>query len=240
MTYGIMLENIVRIFPIEDDWYRGLKGDLGAGVSYTKSSKVLQINTDYNIYYVISKWRFINNFSYVSSKVGDDPASLRIQVVFQALYALPQKWVVSELNSFTRNDELGIKSRFSFSAGIGNNIVLTERQRLLLLSGIARNSEVDIESSAVNTNYEWPFALHHTIYSFLRPNLSSSTSLTSFVGITEKGRYRFDGSTDITWEFVTNVKLKLTIYYNFDNKTLVGKASTEDYGTVLSLSIQLK
>jgi hypothetical protein len=240
LRYGVKLVNVIRIFPLESEWYRGFKGDLGAGVSYTKSSDVLQINTDYNLYYIIKRWRLTNDFSYISTTTGNDSPSIRIEANFQALYSLPHKWVLSEINSFNRNDELGIRARISFGAGAGYNLVQTEKQRLLLQTGVLQNSEKDIESNTYNGNFEWPVTLQHTIYSFLRPNLTSTTAISSYVGVTEAGRYRLDASTDITWEFVINYKLKLSLYYNFDNKTLVGKTSTEDYGTILSLAIQLK
>lgn len=239
-THGLRLADIVRIFPLEEEWYRGFKGNLGAGVSYTKSSDVLTANAEYNLYYVISKWKFRNDFSFISTKNDNEVASIRVQTNFQALYALPHRWVLSEINSFNRNDELGIRSRISFGAGGGNNLVQTDRQGLLVLTGFIQNNEKNIESDAFISNFEWPVALQHTIYNFLRPDLTSATYLSSFVGITEKGRYRFDASTDVTWEFIKNVKLQVTVYYNFDNKIVEGKPSEQDYGTVLSLIVDLK
>jgi hypothetical protein len=238
--HSLMLADVVRMFPLEEEWYRGFKGSVGGGINYTKSSDVFNINLDYNLYYVISKWRFINNFSYIETSTNKEAPSVRLQIDFQGLYSLPGRWVLSEINSFNRNDELGIKSRISFGIGAGYNLVVTDRQRLLALSGIVQNSEKSIESNDVVSNFEWPVSLQHTVYSFLSPNLTSSTSLTSFVGITEKGRLRFDASTDITWEFIKNVDLQLSIYYNFDNKVVEGKLSQKDYGTVLSLIFDLK
>ncbi len=236
----LMMENLLRIFPLEDEWYRGFKGSVGAGISYTKSSDVLTANAEYNLYYVISKWRFRNNFSFISTKTDGEAPSLRIETNFQALYALPNKWVLSEINSFNRNDELGIKARISFGLGGGNNIVQTDRQRLLILTGIMQNSEKNIESDKVVSNFEWPVTIQHTVYSFMRPDLTSAIYLASYVGITEKGRYRFDSNAEIAWEFIKDIKLQVSVYYNFDNKVVEGKTSEQDYGTVLSFIVDLK
>jgi sRNA-binding regulator protein Hfq len=239
-SHSINLADVVRVFPLEDDWYRGFKGNLGAGLNYAKSSDVLTANVEYNLYYIISKWRFINDFSYIATRTESEATSVRIQLNFQALYTLPDRWVLSEISSFARNDELGIKSRISFNLGGGNNLIQTEKQRLLILSGIVHNSERSIESSAVKSNFEWPVSLQHIIYSFSNPDLSSSSEITSYVGITEKDRYRIDASTDVTWEFINNVSLQFTFYYNYDNKEVEGKTSKRDYGTVLSLLVDLK
>ncbi|MFI5218957.1 MAG: DUF481 domain-containing protein [Bacteroidia bacterium] len=239
-AHTINLADVVRIFPLEDDWYRGIKGSVGAGLNYAKSSDVFTSNAEYNLYYIISKWRFINDFSYISTKSKDEPTSVRLQINFQALYALPDKWELYELNAFNRNDELGISSRISFGAGGGNNLVQSDRQRLLVLTGILQNSEKNIETNDVVSNFEWPATIRHTIYSFASPDLTSATEISSYVGITEKGRYRFDASTDITWEFINNVSLQLSFYYNYDNKVVEGKTSQKDYGTVLSLLVDLK
>lgn len=238
--YGIMLENIIRIFPLESEWYRGFKGNVGAGLSYTKSSDVFQVNADYDLYYIIKKWRIMNDFSFISTSTSSANASIRTQVNFQGLYALHKKWVLSEINSFNRNDELGISSRFSIGIGGGNSVVQTDRQRLLVLTGIIQNFERDIESNKAVGNLEWPLTLQHSIYSFVKPNLTSTTSIAAFVGLTEKGRYRLDASTDLTWEFITNLNLKLTFYYNYDNKLVEGKLSKKDYGTIISLELKLK
>ena len=56
----------------------------------------------------------------------------------------------------------------------------------------------DIESEEIKANTEWPFSIQQTIYSFIKRNLSTSTTLASSIGITEKGRFRFDASTDLT------------------------------------------
>ena len=86
--YGLRLENIVRIFPLESEWYRGIKGDLGGGVSYTKSSDVLRLNAEYNLYYVISKWRLINNFSYIETTTSDEEPTVSVDLDLEARYAL--------------------------------------------------------------------------------------------------------------------------------------------------------
>jgi hypothetical protein len=240
LKYGLMLENIVRIFPLESEWYRGIKGDLGGGISYTKSSDVLRLNAEYNLYYIISKWRLINNFSYIETTTNDEEPTIRVDLDLELRYALRHRWLLSEINSFNRNDELGIKSRFSIGVAGGNSFVQTDRQRLLFLTGILQNAEKDVDTKEVSTNTEWPFYLEHTVYSFIKPDLSTTTSVVSYVGITDKGRYRLDASTDITWEFVKNFKLQLSVYYNYDNKNLEGKNSKKDYGTVFSLLLNLR
>ena len=97
-----------------------------------------------------------------------------------------------------------------------------------------------VNATDVLTNLEWPVSLQHTVYSFANPNLSSSTYITSYVGVTEKGRYRLDGNVDLTWEFIKDLKLQFSIYYNYDNKVVEGKSSKEDYGTSLTLHVDLK
>jgi hypothetical protein len=240
LRYGLYLHDIVRIFPIETDWYRGFKGDLGGGISYTKSSDIWRLNTEYNIYYVVSKWRFVNNLSYIEDIENGESQALRIQFDLQALYALKHRWLLSEINSFNRNDELGIRARYSFGLGVGNNVVQNDIQRLLILTGISNNREKNTESNDFAFYVEWPVTLQHTIYSFIKPNLSSTIGAISYVGITESERYRFDASADITWEFVKNFKLSFSIYYNYDNKVIEEKKSTDDYGTVVSLLLNLR
>jgi hypothetical protein len=238
--YSMMLENIVRMYPLEEDWYRGFKGTLGGGFNYAKSSELLNINFDYNLYYVVKRWRIINNFSYVETSTHEEDRSVRLSTDLTGLYSLKGQWVLSELVALNRNDELGIKSRISFGTGGGYNLIVTEKARLLALSGILQNTEKNIESSASISNFELPVTLQHTIYSFIRPDLSTTTEIAYYKGLTESKRYRVDISADISWEFIKWTKLKLSVYYDYDNKEVEGKNSKEDYGTVISLLIDLK
>jgi hypothetical protein len=238
--YGKKLNELIRIFPIESEWYRGFKGDLGGGVSYTKSSDILRINAEYNLYYVISKWRLINNFSYIETSDNNTDPTATINLDLEARYALHRKWILAEINSFNRNDELGIKARYSAGLGGGNSIIQTEKQRLLIMTGIIGNAEKAVESDSFTFNAEWPVSLEHTVYSFIRPNLSSTIKIISYTGISEQGRYRLDASADLSWEFIKNFKLQFSVYYNYDNKILAGKNSKEDFGTVLSLLLDLR
>ncbi|ESU28237.1 hypothetical protein FLJC2902T_15840 [Flavobacterium limnosediminis JC2902] len=236
----IKFEDILRIFPLEEKWYEGFKGDIGAGVSYSKSSEVLRVSAESNLFYVISRWRFVNNFSYIATSTESSDYSVRIQENLQEFYSLHKKWVLYQANSFNRNDELGIDAKLSFGFGIGNNLVITERQRLLLFTGFLQNFEDTIETDKLVSNSEWPVTLQHSVYSFISPNLSSTFKLGSYVGITEKDRYRFDMSADLTWEIINNFKIQFTFYYNYDNKNIVGKSTKEDSGTELSLILELK
>jgi hypothetical protein len=239
-TYTITLEDIAHLYPLEDKWYRGFKGTLGGGFNYTKSSDVLNINFDYNIHYVKKKWLFINNLSYIETSTHEEDGTVRLSVDLAALYSLPGRWVLSGINSYNRNDELGIKSRISFGVGGGYNLVLTERQRLLALTGVIQNTETNVGSNTAVSNFELPLTLNHTVYSFLRPDLTSTTEISYYEGLTEGNRYRVDISTDITWAILKWMDLKLSFYYDFDNKNVEGKESQEDYGTVLSLLVDLK
>jgi len=236
----IKLDEVLRIFPLEVKWWRGFKGDIGGGVNYTKSSEVLRITGESRLYYVNSRWRFVNDFSYMATSTESEDVSVRIQENLQEFYALPKKWVLYQSNSFNRNDELGIDAKVSFGLGIGNNLVLTERQRLLVFTGFLQNFEDNINTEKYFTNSEWPVTLQHTVYSFISPNLQSTTKLASYVGITDKGRYRFDATTDITWEIITNFKIQFSFYYNYDNKYIIGKNTKKDYGTELSFLLDLK
>jgi hypothetical protein len=240
VPFSIRLEDVVRIYPMEDQWYRGFKGDAGAGISYDKASEVLRINMDYNLYYILSRWSFYNSFSFIETSTQENEPSYRIQANLMELYSLPKKWVLAENTSFTRNDELGVRARISFNLGGGNSLVQTDRQRLLLLTGIVHVLERDAESQSMTTSREWPFSVQYTVYSFDSPNLSSTVTATSFVGITEKGRYRLDTKADVSWEFIPNLQLQVSFYYNFDNKIIEGKNTQDDYGTALSLRLELK
>ena len=238
--FSLPLADVVRIYPMEERWYRGFKGDAGAGISFDKASSVLRVNVDYHLYYILSRWNFVNDFSFLETGTRQDDPSYRVHFSLMELYSLPKKWVLSEISSFNRNDELGIRSRISFNLGGGNSPVQTERQRLLALTGFVYVLERDIESQDLVNSQEWAISVQHTIYSFANPNISSTLAATSFVGITEKGRYRLDTKADISWEFITDLKLQFSLYFNYDNKAIEGKTSKQDYGTAISLHLDLK
>jgi hypothetical protein len=76
-----------------------------------------------------------------SVKVYSPAVGTVIQFTLQEFYTLQNKWFLYEQNSFNRNDELGIDAKISFGIGGGNFIVLTEKQKLKVFSGILQNFE---------------------------------------------------------------------------------------------------
>jgi hypothetical protein len=155
---------------------------------------------------------------------------------------LRDRWLWFANASLQENDELGVDGRLLVGGGAGRFAIQSRRQELLLGIGLTANLENALGSSdpsdsgsdrdASLEGYlsgEWRYFKLHT------PKSDVTLTAALFPGITESGRLRGDARVRYRQEFVQDLFLNLTYYYNFDTDPPAGALSESDYGIVTSL-----
>ena len=118
----------------------------------------------------------------------------------------------------------------------------TQSQELLLGVGLTANIENALgdpdladSGSGRDTSLEgllygqWNYFKLHT------PKSNVDLTVSLYPGITESDRVRGDARLRYRQEFVKDLFLNLTYYYNYDSDPPIGAASESDYGVVTSL-----
>lgn len=237
-------ETIVYIQPIKGKW--GLRGNLdnslSIGMSYTQASDVLQWNVSASSRYRTDK--YVASASYDSlitnNGTGLDSKRRELSGTYQRL--LPNRWLWFANTSLEENDELGVRGRLFAGGGFGRFLLLSQKHELVVAAGLAANIENALDSSDIDpnargsgTSMEGLITGEWTYFKLYTPKSNVNISASLHPGISDSDRLRGDVRVRYRQEFLRDLFLNVTYYFNFDTKPPAGALSESDYGLVTGL-----
>jgi Protein of unknown function, DUF481 len=235
-TIPIHITQIYQLISLEDNFFKRLNGSVSAGLSYTKSGEIGQVNFSANIQYATKLIDYQLSASTIASI--DSGKYSRDNENFQlfASYDFTTTWFLATAAQYQRNLELSISRRYLGLFGAGNKLIMKKNWRLLTISGISLSQEKSTESVSSGLLVEVPIMLQFNYYKFSHPDIQISSTQTIYVSLTQQGRIRYDGSTNFSWQLIRYFYLNISPYTNFDSEPPAGNGSKFDYGIVFGLS----
>lgn len=232
----IHITQIFRLISLDNNFFIRLNGNVAAGLSFTKSSGIGQLNFSANVQYAT---RHID-YQLMTSTIGsiDSGRYSRDNENIQLIgsYDVGSNWLVSTSLQYQRNLELSISRRLLALIGPGNKLVIKKNWRLLAITGISFSNEKSIEGVSSVLLYEVPIMFQFNFYQFQHPDITISSTQTVYFSLSQSGRIRYDGSTNFSWQLIRYFYLNINPYTNFDSKPPAGSGSTFDFGLVVGLS----
>jgi hypothetical protein len=232
---SVPIVTIHHLIPLEKQFFKRLDGTLSAGLSFTKSSNIGQVNLSATVGFATRLFEYQLQGSEIGSidsgKFSRDNESLQLFTGFD----LTSVWFLAGVIQYQRNLELSISRRYLELLGAGNKLVIKDTWQLLAVSGLTFTQEKS--TANVNTvQFEIPLMFRFNFYKFHHPNIQISSSQTAFISLSEQGRVRYDGNTSFSWELIRYFYLTINPYTNFDSKPPSVGSNKFDYGIVVSLS----
>lgn len=197
-----------------------------AGLSLTKANNFQQITSNAKIDYKAPKWNFLNSFSLVYSKQDDTDDISRYEANINVQRFLLKDWFLSAGIDFLSNSDQQLKLRTTGSLGAGYFITKTNNLYFGAGTGLAYNNERYTISSDSKTSLESYFAAELNKYDI--GDFSILTSATLSPSLTKKGRLRLDYNLSLKYDITSNLYIKTSLTYNFDNQAVTG-ATKGDY-----------
>jgi hypothetical protein len=232
----IQITQIFHLISLDNNFFIRLNGNVAAGLSFTKSKGIGQVNFSANVQYAT---RHVD-YQLMTSSIGsiDSGRYSRDNENIQLIgsYDLGQTWIVASSLQYQRNLELSISHRFLALIGPGNKLVIKKNWRLLAITGISFSTEKSTEGVSSVLLYEVPIMLQFNFYQFHHPDITISSTQSVYFSLSQSGRIRYDGSTNFSWQLIRYFYLNVNPYTNFDNKPPAGSGSTFDFGLVVGLS----
>jgi hypothetical protein len=216
-------------------WKNGLSGNVSAGYSYTKSSEIGRLNLDGSVKYSAPKTETKLDVSTILTSDSTEVSREREDVSLSFNYTFKSLWSVGVGVRYQRNLELGLERRFQEGLGIGHRLLVRKNQQGLVLTGLAINQELNLEGVAVR-NTEVILQANYELFSFDEPNLTISITQTGYFSVTEKGRIRYDGDANLSWELISDFYLNLQFYHNYDSQSPETGEPNVDYGFVVGIT----
>lgn len=230
------LERISVLYPFKDDFLDRFDGSVGLGYTYTRSSNFGRINFDLNLSYITKQ----DEITFAASGIYSmsDTSVTRDQENFNLKYNyyLNISWFLTTLLSYQRNLELGIQRRYQEGLGVGNKFIRTKRIYAWVRTGVAINQETSTEDVKSGTLTEIFGQLQFNFFRFTMPKINLDFAQSFYYSLSQKGRFRNDGQTTLSWELISDFNLNLEFYNNYDSKPPASATSTFDFGIVFGIS----
>jgi hypothetical protein len=228
----VWIQDIITLAPLGNSFFKKMNGTISVGYNYTRSSNLGRLNLDATIRYNTKLTETILTISTVGTLEDTTYSRDRELVSIQPNFYFKKNpsWFASTLGAYQRNLELGILSRFQEGAGIGNKFLLKNRTRAWGMTGLVINQETNTEGGGPKVLVDIPVQLQFNVFSFVKPKIDLGISQTLYFGLDQEGRIRNDGQTTLGYEIITNLKINLSFYNNYDSKPPTATGRTFDYG----------
>jgi Protein of unknown function, DUF481 len=234
--FSLRITQIFQLISLEDNFFKRLNGNVSAGLSFTKSSNIGQVNFSANVQYATRLINYQLTLSSIGSIDSGKFSRDNENAQLYAAYDLNASWFLALAGQYQRNLELSISRRFLGITGVGNKLFIEKNWRLLAITGMSYSQEKSTEGVSSGLLLEIPVVFQFNFYKFRHPDIQISSNQTVYFSITQGGRVRYDASTTFSWQLIRYFYLNLSPYSNFDNKPPAGSSSTFDYGIVFGLS----
>jgi hypothetical protein len=232
----ILITKIYQLISMDNNFFTRLNGNISAGLSFTKSSGIGQVNFSANVQYATKLFDYQLSVSSIASIDSGNFSRDNENVFFVNTYDLTPTWFLSGAAQYQRNLELSIARRYLVMLGAGNKILIRNNMRLLATTGMTFSQEKSIEGVSSALLFEIPILFQFNFYQFRNPDIQISSTQAVYFGISQNGRVRYDGSTNFSWQLIRYFYLNLSPYTNFDSRPPAGSESNFDYGIVFGLS----
>lgn len=216
-------------------WSR-FTASVGFGLNVAKANHATQFNTRNTLGYIDDNWTFDGFFNMIYTTQDSLASTKMTEGGVGVKYGLPHEWFLSAKLAFLSNSEQALKLRTSGRLGFGKNLI---DKASILWSASLGASLLDEQFSNATARQQSAEAFAATEFKIMDlKNITFTTSLAVFPGITEKGRIRSDFKADIQYDLPHNFFIKGGTTYNYDNQpAAVGKDL--DYNFMLTFGWKL-
>jgi hypothetical protein len=232
---GLTMDQIVKIRPIKDRFWKRIDGSLSIGLSFTKASDILRFSFSADAKYTERKNIVDLTISSIITTQSEQDSKENTSLNLRYNRLLEKRWFLSAFTGLQRNDELGIKLRVLGGVGGGHLLIQTNRMVLPVLAGLSLNRELAADDGQDSFNAEGLFGFYWNLFIHHTPKTDLSFDFSTYPSLTEKGRVRLDLETRLRREIIKDFFVDLSFYLNYDNKPPSVTASTTDYGFVTSV-----
>lgn len=229
LDHDLFMKYVVRINRIKESFWDILDGYIKLGFSFTKASQVGQISLGSNAKYRTKIYYSELSLNSVITTTEKEPTSSKNDLSFSYQLNLANEWFAAGIASLQENSELGIKLRTSLGAGIGNNLIQSQKQWLYTLAGISVNREIKTDQTETTYNVEGLINAQYQLFKYDHPKANLLTYIYVYPSLSDLGRYRFNYNIQLSWEIFLDFYWDLTFYIEYDNSPQTGSSSQSDY-----------
>jgi Protein of unknown function, DUF481 len=232
------LAQVASIEQTETSFWRGLHGNIDAGMSFSKSDSQIQYNMNSNADYQKKLWgasaTFQSSFNGSTSGPNNTRADLNANVL-RFLGTSRNDYFAAIVADVQHNDEQQLELRTTMGAAIGRLIKDSNRAKIFWLGGGAWTRE-DYSGSNPSTAINSVEGLVGVTLEYFRFKTTDfRIDASSFPSFSQPGRVRVNGDATVKFQIVKNLYWNFSTYVNYDSHPPQTNAKKSDYGASSSL-----
>lgn len=218
------IESIVYLRTLKSDFWSRFSASLALGYNFTKSNNSSQFSLRSTLGYQTKAWLTNATYNSISSTRDDAGTVDRTDASVAYQFFLKKDWFpLAEIN-WLSNTEQNIKLRTVTRVGMGKYITRNNQMYWGVQAGTSYNNESFSGPDASSQNsLEGFVGSEFNMYDM--GDLSLLTKVIAYPGITESGRFRFDGHLDLKYDLPLDFFIKLGVTVNYDNKSIVSNGA---------------
>jgi hypothetical protein len=226
--------DVIRIAPIEKQFWKRLEGSIDLGFSYTSGNDQYQTDFAATATYRTGDHSFTGSIDSSFSGQTEGTSLTRNQFSFDYRKQLTRRWYVGGLFDLLRSDQQSLNLRTSVGGLVGRSLKQTEHTRLSVYGGVVGTRENYWESIGTpkTTNADGIAGADFVTFRFNSVEVRSRFSL--FPSLTTPGRTRLQGTSDLRIKIVKDLWWGFHVYESFDSKPPV-RADKNDLGVSTSV-----
>jgi hypothetical protein len=236
MVVSMPITSIYLLISVENNFFKRVNGNVSAGLSFTKSSGIGQVNFAATVQFATKSFEYQLTASAISSIDTGTFSRDNENLQLFAAYDLTASWFLAGVGQYQRNLELSIARRYLEMLGTGNKLVIKKNWQLMVVTGLDITQEKSTEGVSSGALFEIPVMFRFNYYQFHHPDIQISSAQSGYISLSEKGRIRYDGNTNFSWQLIRYFYLTISPYTNFDSKPPQGSGSKFDFGIVVGVS----
>lgn len=208
--------HIVNLNPVAERFLDRFSGSIDLNFTSTKSRNAKQLNSRGNIDYKTNKWFVSTSYNTILSDQDDTESNSRSDGSLSYRFFLNNNWYPIAKFSIHSNTEQKLKYRFNSEVGFGRFFIRNNKGFWGAKLGVNRNLEEYTNETPSRKSWEGFLGLDLVLHN--TGDLTLSTALTFYPGITEKKRYRADFSLDVKYDLPLDFYIRVGGSVNFDNQ----------------------
>ncbi|HWZ85385.1 MAG TPA: DUF481 domain-containing protein [Thermoanaerobaculia bacterium] len=233
-TESLAFMAVVRINPIYQSFWRRWDGSLDLGFNYTQANQFVQFTLNADA--TFRRPTFLASVtlsSFFTSQQGV-PSSQRANLSILYEKFLSDRWFVTGFGGLDRNLDLGLDLRGSIGAGVGRDLVQTNRTTVTTIVGIMGDREQPVDG-ATTSNVTAVVAGKYSTFTYDFPKLTFNASLAIYPYLNDLGRVRLEANAYVKREIVKDFYLSLSLFDSFDSRDPSTQQAKNDWGPVLAI-----
>jgi len=232
--WNLKMANVIRIDPIEQDFFKRIDGYLTAGYNYTKSNDLQQFTFTggLNARATTHQWTLDGSSTITAQQGNDDSARWNLSGGYR--YFLADRWFLQGFGGFEGNDELGLDLRSTVGGAYGRYLAQTNHQDWAAYAGLAYTKENFVGRDQADS-VEGVLGTQYSFYRYDSPEASLDATLNLLPSLTQSGRVRVDGKLRSRYEMVKDLFFEVSLYGTYDSDPGETAISKSDYGLTTSL-----